>query len=191
MDMGNKGEKNLDQYNEAAELQRLYDEIYDAQLFVREFMWNTDKFGAAVGAQQDLVEALGLKSVDDITSETIAELPMFIPFAMPGSGATRVDAVRDAYTQMSKELEKREKVALGERTPGSVYGTFMVGQATVTAYLPDQAPDNWTVTIEREGEDTVTETLPMDYAPVFGPDVSDVAALNEFVEVLISKYELE
>lgn len=75
-------------------------------------------------------------------------------------------------------------------TVSEVYGSFELGGARVTAYLPAAPPDVWTVEIKQDGE-TFTHTLPMDYAPIFGPDVSDVQQLHEFIEVLIKQYNLE
>ena len=110
---------------------------------------------------------------------------------MPGIGDTRVEAVQDAYEKMQEHLAQRERANQGEVPSTSVYGSFEVGSATVTAYLPDQAPDNWTIIIECDGERVATETLPMLHPPIFGPDAEDVGALNEFIEALIKKYELE
>ncbi len=185
------GAHGLERRSEEEILEALYKDVYREGMFIKEFMWRADRYGAAVGMQQDLAEALELESVDDITDETIESLPMFLPFAMPGSGETRVMAVRDAYEKLRDQREKDAPVASGERTLGSVHGSFTIGEVVVTAYLPDHAPDVWTVTIARDGAVYATEMLPMDYAPVFGPDVSDVAALNEFVETLVKKYELE
>ncbi len=169
----------------------LYEKIYGNGMFVKEFLWQPGAYGAAVGPIDQLVQALGLESADGVTEETIANLPPFIPFAMPGSGDTREAAVRDAYEQMKALQEKEAAVERGEVPSGTKYGEFTLGDAKVTAYLPDREPDEWRVTIERPDQPTVTETLRMNYAPVFGPDVSDVEALNQFIEELIVKYELE
>ena len=177
--------------DEMAELERLYAEIYDVGLFVKEFRYNKKKSGAAVGTQEELAAALGLDSTQDITTDTIDNLPPFIPFAMPGIGDTRVEAVQDAYEKMQEHLAQRKRANQGEVPSTSVYGSFEVGSATVTAYLPDQAPDNWIIIIECDGERLATETLPMVHPPIFGPDAEDVGALNEFIEALIKKYELE
>lgn len=189
--MGEKQPKKREKKLAYAELEQLYGEIYDADMFVKEFSWSKDSCGAAVGLQRELVAALGLESVDDITVETIDSLPPFIPFAMPGSGATRAEAVRDAFVKMKQQVEKEEKVTKGECVDGSVYGAFTLGDTKVTAYLPNHEPDEWSVVIELPNEEAITRTLPMFHAPIFGPDVEDVAALNEFIEELIKEYELE
>lgn len=176
---------------EIQDLERLYDEIYANGCFVKEFLWDKDRFGATVGTQEDLCEALGMGADEELTDEIIDGLSPMLLFAMPGSGATRLEAVQDAYDRVVQERDRNARIERGEQIAGSVYGTFQLGEATVTAYLPDHAPNRWTVTIERPEQEIATETLAMNYAPIFGPDVSDVAALNEFVEALIKLYGLD
>lgn len=176
--------------DELDELNELYEEIYDQDLFVKEFMWSEKSYGAAVGSIADLMTNFGLKDESEITEEFMANIPPILMFAVPGTGDTRVDAVTKAYRGYQQLLDHENEAAAGS-LPGSLYGSFQLGDAKVSAYMPDSEPDIWTVIIERPDENTVRETLPMDYAPIFGPDASDIYKLNEFIEELIVKYNLE
>ncbi len=176
--------------NELDELNKLYEEIYNQDLFVKEFMWNEKSYGAAVGSIADLMTNFGLKDESEITEEFMAGIPPMLMFAMPGTGYTRVDAVTNAYQEYQQLLAHENEVAAGA-LPGTLYGSFQLDDAKVSAYMPDSEPDIWTVIIERPNENAIRETLPMDYAPIFGPDASDINKLNQFIEELIVKYKLE
>ena len=67
-------ERERERGGEMAELERLYDEIYDVGLFVKEFRYNKKKSGAAVGTQEELAPALGLdiESASGLDPELIA-----------------------------------------------------------------------------------------------------------------------
>jgi len=60
------------------------------------------------------------------------------------------------------------------------------------AYLPsNETETGWRLTVTAAGETVRDEVIPMLHPPVFGPDVEDVAALDQRVEVLIRELGLE
>lgn len=61
------------------------------------------------------------------------------------------------------------------------------------AYLPSsrEEPKVFTLVVSKEGQEVRRETVPLLYEPVFGPDVGDVAALNERVEEVVRELGLE
>jgi len=73
------------------------------------------------------------------------------------------------------------------------YGTFTIKDHLFTSLMPssDAEPRQWTIVVTRGDEEVRRETLEMLYAPVFGADVGDVAALNERVEAIIKELGLE
>lgn len=74
----------------------------------------------------------------------------------------------------------------------TLYGIFSLAGHDFASYMPSRAsqPQEWTLTISKDGEIVRQQYLPMDYEPRFGPDVSDVQRLNECVEVIISELML-
>lgn len=145
---------------------------------------------AAVGDVEDFKVALGLDPTGDekITDEMLATMPVFLLFAYPGTGDTRVAAVQDAMEQWqeSKQHTKEDEQKLQ-------YGTFSIGGGQMNAYLPgtDEMPHQWTVEYVREGVVEFRENIPLEYPCLFGPDVADVDTLNQSIEILIKQHELE
>lgn len=76
---------------------------------------------------------------------------------------------------------------------GSEWSRFDLKGWQFRAYLPnsDNDPQEWHVTIIDPQKVIHTLTVPMDYAPVWGPDASDVFALNEAIEVFIAEHGIE
>jgi hypothetical protein len=73
------------------------------------------------------------------------------------------------------------------------WSRFELGGYTFTASLPDSAADAQVFAICVMRGDTVirSETVPLIHQPIFGPDVGDVAALNERVEEIITELGLK
>ena len=73
------------------------------------------------------------------------------------------------------------------------YGEFDLAGHHFACYLPTSSagPVAWTVLITLEGVEIRRETIPMFYAPTFGPDAGDVAAMNARVEEIIGELGLE
>jgi hypothetical protein len=67
------------------------------------------------------------------------------------------------------------------------YAEFTENGWHVVADLPDKAPFEWTLTATR-GDETRTWTVPMDYEPLFGPDVMDVRALEDSTDEFLREH---
>ena len=67
------------------------------------------------------------------------------------------------------------------------YGSFEESGYKITAFMPsgDHEPREWYVTFENEGLAAKELRIPMLYAPIFGPDVADVAELEEKVDAML------
>jgi hypothetical protein len=55
----------------------------------------------------------------------------------------------------------------------------------------DTDPLEWVLTATKDGESAIERHIPMDYRPIFGPDVGDVQSLEEALNVLIKELGLE
>lgn len=67
------------------------------------------------------------------------------------------------------------------------YGSFEENGYTVTAYMPSEEKDplEWYVEIKQGDEIVKQENIAMMFAPLFGPDVCDVAKLEEITDKLL------
>lgn len=75
----------------------------------------------------------------------------------------------------------------------STYGEFDLNGWHFKAEMPDSddEPRQWTITFSNpEGLEHVRSAT-MLYAPIFGPDIDDVATLNETIEAVIEEYAIE
>ena len=73
------------------------------------------------------------------------------------------------------------------------WSEFTLNGWTFKAYMPtqDHEVQQWFVHVIDPNKDEHLFYVPMDYAPVFGPDVSDIEALNEAVESFIKERRIE
>lgn len=74
-----------------------------------------------------------------------------------------------------------------------LYASFGLAGHLFQATMPDSPgePQEWTISVEKDGQLVRRDTLPMIYAPRFGADAGDVQALNERVEQIIAEMGLE
>lgn len=175
----------LQQGDEYAKLCQLYEEIGEKDCFIKEFLWKEDgpiTYGAAVGWSKDLKAHLGMGEDAEITAEIIADLPPLLLFAMPGTGSSRQEAVKDAYDKLIAESEKSDD-------DFELYGAFEEKGYSVRALMPrtNAQPQAWVVEFSKDGEVVRREEIPMTYAPVFGPDVEDVAMLEAEVDRILGE----
>lgn len=173
---------------EYEELCGLYDQINAEGGMVREFKM-PEGFLTAVGDIRDYRRALGLNSDDEtteITRDMIDGLPAMLLFTYPGSGATRVEAIRDGMKgwQQSKETQATGRI---------LHGSFSIGGGTISVYMPANVDDalQWTIEYVKDDGIVFTEHVVMTYEPVFGPDAEDVSVLNERIEANITERDLE
>lgn len=70
-----------------------------------------------------------------------------------------------------------------------IYGSFDDDRFHVEAFMPcDETELNqWTIRIFKDTVLIRQETIPMDYVPTFGPDVSDVAVMEERTDQLLKE----
>lgn len=75
----------------------------------------------------------------------------------------------------------------------SEWSEFELNGWTFKAMMPDHENETqqWTVRIVSPSGEQSALYVPMDYAPIFGPDASDVAALNVAVEQFIQDRGIE
>lgn len=80
-----------------------------------------------------------------------------------------------------------------DHSQDNAWGTFSLNDHTFTCRLPAsfEEPQVWTILVEKTGEMVRHETIPLDYPSIWGPDVSDVARLNERIEAIIKELGLE
>jgi hypothetical protein len=73
------------------------------------------------------------------------------------------------------------------------YGTFTLNGYVFTRFLPSSANERceWLITVTRDGTEVRRETVSIVYAPIFGPDVEDVARCDARVEEIIKDMGLE
>jgi hypothetical protein len=75
------------------------------------------------------------------------------------------------------------------------WGRFGLAGHLFVAFLPnsDQEPLEFTLVVTKtdDGTEVRREHIPLNYAPIFGPDAGDVAMLNERVEAIIRELGLE
>ena len=74
-----------------------------------------------------------------------------------------------------------------------IWGEFDIADHHFTAALPGSDTDDqvWTIVVTKLGEEVRRETIPLNYRPTYGPDVSDVDALNERIEEIVKELGLE
>jgi hypothetical protein len=74
-----------------------------------------------------------------------------------------------------------------------LWNEFTLNWHKFEAYLPTNSSEkSWRLQVTNlEGKVVAERSIPMDYAPVFGPDVADVAELDKQIEVVIKELELE
>ena len=72
------------------------------------------------------------------------------------------------------------------------WSRFELGGYTFIASLPDSAAEEqvFTIHVRRGAAEIRSETVPLFHPPLFGPDVDDVAALQERVEEIIRELDL-
>ena len=77
--------------------------------------------------------------------------------------------------------------------PTDLFGKFDIGGGTIYAYGPATDKENreWLIIFKRDDHIVHQEVVEMLYAPVFGYDAGDIAALNSRVEELIRELDLE
>ena len=77
--------------------------------------------------------------------------------------------------------------------PTDLFGKFGIDGGTMYAYGPasDEEFQNWLIVYEKDSKIIHEEYVGMMYAPVFGYDVEDIAALNRRVEEIIKELDLE
>lgn len=77
--------------------------------------------------------------------------------------------------------------------PTDLFGKFGIDGGTLYAYGPasDEEFQDWLVVYEKDNEIIHEEYVSMMYAPVFGYDAEDIAALNSRVEEIIKELDLE
>ena len=77
--------------------------------------------------------------------------------------------------------------------PSDLFGKFDIGGGTMYAYGPatDEENREWLIVFKRDDHIVHQEVVEMLYAPVFGYDAGDIAALNSRVEELIRELDLE
>lgn len=167
------------------ELLRAYGEVYANGCFVVELTEGL----AAVGSR-DALETAKFRTGQELE---IGELKLGDCVALgllPGHGDTRVEAVRKALAEYLESAERsKDPDAL------DLYGTFSEGGYLVKAFMPVRPSQTrqWTIRVYEEGAAIVEEeaeplrerTIRMVHEPVFGPDASDVAALEDGVEELM------
>ena len=68
------------------------------------------------------------------------------------------------------------------------WSEFLLKGWNFTAYMPstDSETQQWTMAITDPLGHKIAMYVPMFHAPIFGPDVEDVAALNDAVESFIT-----
>ena len=171
--------------SEIEALRELYRQVYESGGAVREMRMG-DGFVACVGDIEDFREALGLTENEQLTQEMLEKLPPVLLFAYPGVGEARVEAVGNAFNgwRADKESPDSDKI---------LYGTFKIAGGEMKAYMPgnDEQKQEWTIQFVRDGEEQFTSHAEMNHQPTFGPDVEDVASLNEKIEQLIAYHGLE
>ncbi len=71
--------------------------------------------------------------------------------------------------------------------------SFTLAGHVFTAELPASSadPQVWTITVAKGDVIVRTETIPLMYRPVFGPDVGDVASRDARIEEIIKELGLE
>lgn len=72
------------------------------------------------------------------------------------------------------------------------YAEFTLGEWLFKSFQPahDGAPHEWLL-VATDGDRKLERHIPMFHTNIFGPDVEDVAALEEAVEVMIKELGLE
>ena len=73
------------------------------------------------------------------------------------------------------------------------WAQFELKGHTFIAYLPsdDTEEQVFTISVLKDGTELHRETVALFHRPIFGPDVEDVATLNEKVEEIIADLGLE
>jgi hypothetical protein len=73
------------------------------------------------------------------------------------------------------------------------WSRFELKDHTFIAYLPSDATEEsvFTVSVLKAGTEIRSEKIRLFHRPIFGPDVEDVAKLNEKVEAIIADLGLE
>jgi len=170
------------------DLDRAYGEAYRTGCFVREFSGldgDANKGVAAVGRMQILAE-LSFRAGKEVQAADLT-LGDCMMVAMPGSGDTRAERVRDGIRQV---LEVQD----AEFNPNNsleLYHSFEEGGFKVETFLPynSSQPQQWTVKVYRTGETELLEevAIPMTHEPIFGVDIDDQATLEEAVELLMKR----
>lgn len=77
--------------------------------------------------------------------------------------------------------------------PSDLFGKFGIDGGTMYAYGPasDEEFRDWLIIYEKDNEIIHEEYVHMMYAPVFGYDAGDIAALNIRIEEIIKELDLE
>lgn len=167
-------------------LTRAYGEAYQNGCWIRELGTGSDNPESGITAVGDLSK-LGevqfrIGKELDINEFGLGDCVNLGAF--PGSGETRAERVRNGMQQV---IEAREQSQDSEAL--DLYGSFVESGYKVDAYMPKSAAQarQWTVRIYKEGEDAVFRevTIPMDYEPIFGVDVSDKYMLEKRTEEIM------
>lgn len=115
---------------------------------------------------------------------------VFMGHAPEDALAKKIPGVTLSRIEKSDEQRERESKA---STPDRVFwGDFDLEGYHFNAEYGDnkQGHPNWFLTVsDQKGSATRCFEIPMVYTPTFGPDVGDVATLNEKVEAVIKELE--
>lgn len=169
------------------ELDKAYGEAYSERCFVREFGGETGEDGIAAVGEMDKLAEIEFRLGKEVDPQKLG-LGDLVELAYPGTGKTRAERVRDGLRHVLEARKKYQDPNYDIMAP-DLFGSFTEGGFRIEAYMPANARQarQWTIKVYREGEEEPfrEETLPMDYEPKFGVDVSDKAALEQATDRIL------
>lgn len=164
------------------ELDNIYGEVYEAGCYISEFgEMPNGTYMSAVGGMNKLA-ILEFRNGREIDPQELDMITCMHLNAVPGSGDTREASIKDAFDKYV-ENSKIDPDSL------DLFGSFTENGYKIEAYMPRSSKQEtkWTIRVYKDGETEIFKEieLPMLYAPVYGVDVSDKAALEERVDQLM------